>query len=238
MLDKIVKDYIDDFRTKTNDPELKSYIVPNSIPIVWFGNLDNYMKSNRKILTIGLNPSLNEFSEPRFQEIYFDDGVDSKKIESLKQALDSYFDNNPYKRWFCRGERVLNDSFGASYYTEKAESEGLNQAIHIDVYTAIATDPTWGNLDNNVRNKLRNTGLFNTLNPDIILVSTNRTVFDEVFGDFTFEGERYQNPDRPSTLYVRKYRRGTQVLFWVFNNRGMAFGPRFDFIANSINDLE
>lgn len=243
MLEKIVKDYIEDFRVKTCDSELKSYIVPNSIPIIWFGNMDNYMKSERRIVTIGLNPSLNEFSEPRFQEICFDDEVDSKKVESLKQTLDSYFDNNPYTRWFCRGERVLNDSFDATYYTEKATDKGLNQAIHIDVYTAIATDPTWGDLDNDVRNKLRNTGLFNTLldylNPDIILVSTNRPVFDEVFGDFIFEGERYQNSDRPSTFYVRKYRKGSQVLlFWFFNNRGMAFGPRFDFVANSIKDLE
>ena len=242
MLDKIVKDYIDDFMAKNSDPELKNYIVPNSIPIVWFGNLDNYMKSERRIVTIGLNSSLNEFSEPRVQEICFDDEVDSKKVESLKQTLDSYFDKNPYKMWFCKGDRVLNDSFDATYYTEKATNQGLNQAIHIDVYTAIATDPTWGRLDNDVRKRLRNTGLFNTLlnylNPDILLVFTNRTVFNKMFGDFIFEGERYQNPDRPSTFYVRKYKRENQVLFWIYNNHGMAFGPGFDFIVNSIKDLE
>ncbi len=125
-------------------------------------------------------------------------------------------------------------------YLKNASIARLESPTEPFVFTNIVYLPS--SKGNDVRSRLRNTGLFNTLldylSPDIILVSTNRAVFDEVFGDFAFEGERYQNPDNPTILYVRKYRRGSQVLFWIFNNRGMAFGPRFDFIANSIKDLE
>ena len=36
-------------------------IVPNSVPILWFGDLNKYRKSNTKIITVSLNPSNNEF---------------------------------------------------------------------------------------------------------------------------------------------------------------------------------
>ena len=33
------------------------------IPILWFGNLDKYFEFNRRIITVGLNPSEMEFRE-------------------------------------------------------------------------------------------------------------------------------------------------------------------------------
>jgi hypothetical protein len=38
-------------------------IVPNSIPIVWFGNVERYFKSELKIITVSLNPSDIEFKK-------------------------------------------------------------------------------------------------------------------------------------------------------------------------------
>ena len=59
--------------------------------------------------------------------------------------------------------------------------ENYDTAVHIDIYSSIATDPTWGNLDAGVKNELQNITLFKELlqylNPDVILVSVNRDIF-------------------------------------------------------------
>ena len=63
MLNKIIEEYIIDFIAKRNDPALKKVIVENSIPIIWFGNINKYLDSEKRILTVGLNPSNIEFPE-------------------------------------------------------------------------------------------------------------------------------------------------------------------------------
>ena len=42
------------------------WVVPDSIPIVYFGNLQSYLDSRTRIVTVGLNPSGVEFDEDRF----------------------------------------------------------------------------------------------------------------------------------------------------------------------------
>ena len=61
-LDEILRDYILDFNKKK---EL-DFVVKPSIPIVWFGDMDKYLTSTPRILTVGLNPSDQEFSDERF----------------------------------------------------------------------------------------------------------------------------------------------------------------------------
>ena len=41
--------------------EFNSNIIPSSIPILWFGNLEKYLLSDKKIITVSLNPSDKEF---------------------------------------------------------------------------------------------------------------------------------------------------------------------------------
>jgi hypothetical protein len=56
-------------------------------------------------------------------------------------ALDSYFRSAPYRRWFDQGfERVLN-GLSATYYAGFP-----NAALHTDLLSPLATDPTWGGL--------------------------------------------------------------------------------------------
>lgn len=120
--------------------------------------------------------------------------------------------------------------------------ENYDTAVHIDIYSSIATDPTWGNLDAGVKNELQNITLFKELlqylNPDVILVSVNRDIFNQCFYDYSFVETRLQNQDLPTMLYIKKYvhSTGTQLL-WVYNNRGKAFGLSHNFIKVNVPSL-
>jgi len=83
-------------------------IVPNSIPILHFGDIEAYARSGLKIITVGLNPSLAEFSknEDRFGH----EVCESLNPATLRLALSSYFRINPYRRWFNRSYEPLQHS--------------------------------------------------------------------------------------------------------------------------------
>ena len=244
MLNKIIEEYIIDFIAKRNDPVLKKVIVENSIPIIWFGNINKYLDSEKRILTVGLNPSNIEFPEDnpqkRFDSVNLALPVDSQMIERLKYVLNSYFDKEPYSKWFSSGERVL-DCFDASYYSDRGKS---NQAIHIDIYSSIATNPTWGSLDEvdrSIKPRIQNVELFKELlvflNPDVILVSTNKDIFNEVFVKTLAFGHDVDYQKGKNNYYVRKFYKEGKTLYWISNIQGTVFGPRKEFIKNSINML-
>ena len=126
-------------------------VVKPSIPILWFGNMAEYAKSKLKIVTVGLNPSLNEFINSKGQspdvKLRFPNApvissvpLSALEISAYEAALNSYFDVKPYLKWFSYNEKVLS-CLDASYKAGKN-----NRAIHIDLYTPIATNPTWGKL--------------------------------------------------------------------------------------------
>lgn len=238
-LNEIMKKYIEDYLEKKKDKDIETFIVKKSIPIIWFGNIDKYMSSKRKIVTVALNPSKEEFSETRFNIIDFKTCITESNILALKETLCQYFILNPYKSWFSNPESALN-ALGATYY-EKEDFEYT--AIHIDFCTAIATDPTWGGLAifPGVQNKLESFKLFNELldylAPDIILFSANKTYFNMAFGSYTLEGERYEKEGNTSSFYVRKFNGNDKSLFWVFNNRGKAFGCSHLFMKQSIIEM-
>ena len=60
-----------------------------------------------------------------------------------------------------------------------------NQSIHIDLYSSIATLPTWGKLTQTQKNQIENQELFfkffNILNPDITLISVDKKTFKSRF---------------------------------------------------------
>ena len=246
MLDDIIKQFIEDFKSNKDNP-----VIVGFMPIIWFGNIDNYLNSKKRVITIGLNPSRKEFPEmednQRFQRMNLDSMVDSKMISDLKQNLNSYFDRKPYVNWFRWGENVLN-IFGATYYTNKQNNKDFSQGIHIDIYTSIATNPTWRGLDKENKQRLSKTGLtlfkklLGFLNPDVILVSTNKNVFNEVFvTDLGFESkpgwERYKDPTKKTSFYVRKYCHDKQLLYWIYNCNGTAFLDTKEYIERCMNEL-
>ena len=237
-LKEILKLYIKDFNDKSNNPEIKKFIVENSIPIVWFGDLDKYLDpNNKRVVTIGLNPSLEEFSEKRFEYIDFRNELTEDKLLKLNNTLNNYFYFNPYWKWFSWGERALN-AIDASYNTTKSNCS--NSALHIDIYSAIATNPTWGNLNANIKNQLSSTNLYEKLldylNPEIILVSVNKDIFSQMFKDYILDSENYEKTNNKG-FYIRKYHKGNKRLIWVFNNRGTAFGVSNSFLMSCISNI-
>lgn len=104
-------------------------------------------------------------------------------------ALNSYFECEPYKSWFGSYEAILN-GIDASYYSS---SNKTNRAIHTDICSPIATNPTWSNLPQKTQKELFKEGfnlwseLINILQPNIILVSIAQTWLPK--DDFTNKRE-------------------------------------------------
>jgi hypothetical protein len=97
------------------------------------------------------------------------------------RALDDYFRKQPYRHWFNSGfERVLN-GMDASYYEGQPR-----RALHTDLLSVLATDPTWGKLGDVTRETLSQKGLplwhdlMRELQPDVIVVSVARRQFNRI----------------------------------------------------------
>lgn len=147
------------------------------LPIKWFGDRKAYQESELKIITVGLNPSDKEFREkkgdPFTSQLRFPDYVNGNNY-SLEKALNSYFEKNPYRQWFNAGFEPILNGMGASYYSKAGYTY---RALHTDICSPFATDPTWSELSSAEQNTLFQTGflewqqLVKDLAPDIILFS-------------------------------------------------------------------
>jgi hypothetical protein len=145
------------------------------MPIRWFGDRKAYQKSEIKIITVGLNPSDKEFREmdgdPFTSQLRFPD-YEIGNGSSLEKALNSYFEKNPYRSWFNGGFEYILNGMDASYYSGKK-----NRALHTDICSPWATDPTWSKLSVLEQGILISTGfpeweqLVKGLEPNIILFS-------------------------------------------------------------------
>lgn len=204
---QIIDEFYNDFLNKKSLQYVQS--AKTSLPIVWFGNLDKYFSSKIRILTIGLNPSNNEFTEERFLGVA--SAFETHDNQAVFDGLNKYFTFNPYKDWFIAYERVLNRSNWNATYGGKVSRNlwAKNYAIHIDYFSAIATNPTWSKLDNVARVKLQRIDLFDKLfeilRPDIVLFSTSE---DEICKHFNLERTDCQNNNLPANIqqYIREYR--------------------------------
>jgi hypothetical protein len=156
------------------------FVVHPSIPILFFGDSTRYFESPVTVVTVGLNPSREEFpAQDRFARFPAAKGVRSMVDHEPGRsdylaALDAYFRMNPYRNWFGSYEPLLK-GMGASYY------DGMpNTALHTDLCSPLATDPTWSKLSKAARADLINEGqalwhrLARTLAPDLILISVAR----------------------------------------------------------------
>ncbi|MBD5091780.1 MAG: hypothetical protein HDT36_00115 [Clostridiales bacterium] len=175
-LQKIVNNYLKDFENKKNF----DFVVKNSIPVVWFGDIEAYQKSPKRIVTIGVNPSNKEFptkDKPRFD-------CKANNADALYNTLNNYFkDNdtsNPYTGWFNNLERCLN-LIDTSFGGKMNATNFTNTAIHIDEHTSIATSKIWRKLKEKQIQEINQQELFqdllNYLNPDVILMSRNHDIF-------------------------------------------------------------
>jgi hypothetical protein len=161
----------------------ESFVVKPSLPILYFGNLDLYKNSKLKIVTVGKNPSDNEFKihkEDKFSFCRFP--VWNPEINNLKETLNDYFERKPLFQWFSCFEPILN-ALNCSFFSDRNYE---NAALHTDICSPLATDPTWGKLTKGQQSILYPGGvniwrqLINELQPDILLISVQRAIFSDI----------------------------------------------------------
>lgn len=196
-----------------NDSELRPYLIKGTLPILYFGDIEAYFKSQYKIITAAINPSCGEFYYnesngqisydrfPQFERIAKANALNNENISQYLSALNGYFKTgNDYKKWFKTTPRNnLFAPFSASYY-----DNALNSAIHTDTLSPFATFPTWSKMPLHIQMQFSNAGirlwneLVEILEPDIIFMSLNKkyishTDFYQTFRDYiTYLDKKYR----------------------------------------------
>lgn len=222
---------------------VKDCMVQPSIPILWFGDMVAYYRSERKVVTVGLNPSLQEFPKgkdrfPRAAALHGKKTLDSKDVEAYTAAMNDYFETEPYGKWFSHFEKVLNP-LDTSYYVSRKMP---NRAIHIDIYAPFATDPTWSSLSPKQKACIdeKSNGLYEDLlamlKPDVVLVSANSTVVKE---QFPISFNAYLGDADKGSHYLRagKTKDGC-VVIWGFNNISGPFSIKREILEEKIRQIK
>ncbi len=161
------------------------WVVPDSIPIAYFGDLHGYMSSSKRVITVGLNPSDREFEKDRFGP----EVKASLRADTLERALSNYFAFQPYTRWFNLSFETLLQPLGCSFYGLNYPGKAppwwrpqRNVALHTDLCSPLATRLKWSNRDlpDAVKDDLRKWGvpfwkkLVAALKPSMILISVRK----------------------------------------------------------------
>lgn len=182
LLEKSMRHY-DEYKSK-------KFIVSPSIPILYFGDIEEYASSKIKIVTVALNPSSLEFKQHK-DEVHssFFRFSDWEKTKNHYSALNKYFkkDSNPLD-WFNNSFEPLLNGLNASYFSDKNYE---NRVLHTDLCSPLATEKGWTDFSKEKpteAKKLMAFGkdlwreLINILEPDIILVSVRDEYKTKVFG--------------------------------------------------------
>ncbi|GIG30220.1 hypothetical protein [Cellulomonas marina] len=122
------------------EPPVGAYGVPDSVPIVAFGDAQH-----ARVATVGINPSDAEFAgvQPPIALTASALGTSTgtpatvEQAERLLAVCSGYFQHHPYWKYFAPLEKVLQTGTGTSY------SDG--SACHLDV-VPWATTPVWGQI--------------------------------------------------------------------------------------------
>jgi hypothetical protein len=197
--------------------ENQPFVVKPSIPILFFGDSQKYSESNLKVITLGLNPSRIEFPDAdrflRFNAArnVYPHILEGRYYEDYLTALNQYFlkpPNHPYAPWFSSFEHLLK-GLDCSYY-------GLapNTALHTDLCSPLATDPTWSKLPRESRDILVASGarlwhlLAERLSPDLIVASIARHHLDRITFPRLHDWRRVYTVERtnPYQIEVAKLR--------------------------------
>lgn len=239
--------YFIKFRDENNSP-----VVNPSIPILWFGDLKEYQRSAKRIVTIAINPSNDEFrlnkndnyGFVRFKqgkEIYFKDILNDDDKLIFINTLNNYYKDEPYW-WFKRLEIPLN-CLNATYGSKLKNGDFTNYSVHIDL-CPLSTSEKWKDADDSIKEELKLEGrallymLLEYLKPDIILASISQTDIKNIFN---------LNPKRDFILeckndnggFIRKYMYKESKLVVGRNMKGTAFGGMTsDFIRKSLKEME
>ncbi len=158
------------------------HLVRPSMPVLFFGDSQRYLGSLVRVLSVGLNPSREEFpSTAPYRRFPGGETLDGSDTEAYLAVLNGYFRTYPYKRWFNSSFEQVLRGVGASYY-----DEGSSIALHTDLCSPLATDPTWSQLESRERAVLEPQGhrlwhdLVEALQPDVVLVSVKRQLLSKI----------------------------------------------------------
>ena len=150
----------------------ESWCVTPAAPILFFGDLHAYRASPLRLLTVGLNPSLHEFpTDEPFRRFPLAEDSIARRPSRYLDAMSAYFHTDPYCGWFSNIEPLLH-GMEASYYEGRAST-----ALHTDICSPVATNPTWKKLDKDIRSVLLTDGtplwhmLLEELRPHIVALS-------------------------------------------------------------------
>ena len=204
---------------------LPSRVTP-AVPILFFGDLDAYRASPLRVLTVGLNPSLREFpADEPFRRFPLAEGVTAGEPDLYLDALSAYFSTDPLRDWFNSFEHLLN-GLGSSYYSGHPST-----ALHTDICSPVATDPTWRKLDAAARSALKTAGcplwhtLLDLLRPHVVAVSVAESHLESIEFEALTEWEVIHTFDRtgsgaprkqPIEVSARWYEVGGELSMFVF----------------------
>jgi len=186
-------------------------LTPISAPILYFGDLEAYLRSSLRVITVGVNPSGEEFparspwSRFPLEDIAGADEV-GPFLPDYLGALNSYFRVDPYKLWFDSYEPALS-GMDASYYDGPTA-----RAIHTDVCTPVPTSPVWGGLERGEWQRLAPGGvelwhrLIETLEPHIILASIGTRNLARIKLAATSESKVIYTVEQARPLHIRATR--------------------------------
>lgn len=233
-------------KLEMNHPSL---VVNNSIPILWFGDIDNYFDSEKRIVTVALNPSNKEFMDkghvgvevrfPSAKTIVNKAILGNNDCDTYKQAMCEYFWKNRLS-WFCSFERILK-KIGLSY-GGVFNPNAINTAIHIDIYSPVATTDKWSSLCQKGYNQtiinansISFTKLLGYLNPDVILISCNKNEIRKLIaGKGTLVWEK---KSQTSKAFINLYKFDNKALISGLNMRGLPFGGNKDFYNQGFAEM-
>ena len=200
-------------------------VVP-AVPILFFGDLHAYRASPLRVLTVGLNPSLHEFpGDDPFRRFPLARGSLDRKPSRYLDAMSAYFRTDPYRGWFSAFEPVLN-GLEASYY-----EGGGSTALHTDICSPVATNPTWRRLHETDRSALETDGgplwhmLLEELQPHIVVLSVAKAHLGRIAfapmtdGEIIHTFKRTANGDprsRPYKIGARWYDVGGRRSLFIF----------------------
>lgn len=249
-LQKLIKVCWSDF--KKLEKEHPGLVVQNSIPILWFGDIDAYFESKKRILTVALNPSYMEFMEkkgqipsveyrfPSASKIVMKDILNNDDCEIYKRTMCEYFHHKKYySKFFNRYNFILSKletSYGGRLKNE------INTAIHIDIHTPVATSENWGDVSDEEKDIVKSAhsisfeDLFNFLNPDLTLISCNMNEVKKI--PFITEEAVWSKKSNLDNEYVHLYKLNNgKALISGLNMRGTPFGGHNDFYDKAFAEM-
>lgn len=159
----------------------QTWCVNPAVPILFFGDFGAYRASPLRVLTVGLNPSLHEFpGKQPFQRFPALGSEGDQEPSRYLDAMSDYFYIDPYSEWFDTFKPLL-EGMEASFYGGWA-----SRALHTDICSPVATDPTWSKLDKANRKILESDGgplwhrLLKELQPQIVALSVARQHLERI----------------------------------------------------------